>query len=203
MVYASPSPPGAGSAFPDLPGSLRPEGQIFSDWTRQGVRVRGEPIRPRWGFSEGYYKKCGALGRAVRHSLTHPVTPRGCSVVAGPPYLARPEPALRLHHRGKVCRLAAQRRLPRPPPPLPPAPGGEGGEGPISPPMLYECPGPQPQNLVNTIVPREIPAENTPPVFRIPQNFKTRNPAWVAAGVGLAMVPADPWPRGKVTPLNP
>ena len=53
--------------------------------------------------------------------------------------------------------------------------------------------------------PLKRPRQKTPPVFWIPKKFKTKNPTWVAGGVGLepwqlGMVPADPWPRGKITP---
>ena len=60
-------------------------------------------------------------------------------------------------------------------------------------------PDPNPQKSLNPFYPRE-----TPPGIDSPKNFKTQNPAGVSGGVGpgpwwLGMVPAAPWPRGKIT----
>jgi len=53
----------------------------------------------------------------------------------------------------------------------------KGEMGPISPPMLYACPGPQPQNIIHTVfASRRDPGMSTPGLFP-PKNFTSKNPA--------------------------
>jgi len=42
-------------------GPLLRLGTIFTDWLPGGRKIRGKPIRPRWGFSLGYLESCGAV----------------------------------------------------------------------------------------------------------------------------------------------
>jgi len=76
----------------------------------------------------------------------------------------------------------------------------EGGVGLRLPPQALFVPRtPTPKYYSYRFVPPQDPCKKHPPAFFPPKNFQTKKLPWVPGGVGLGMIPAYPWPRGKVT----
>ena len=108
-------------------------------------------------------------------------------------------------HRRPDVRDLRPAATPRPGPgapgPRPPhsAPEGNPETGTPSPPVLYAYPGPDLHIFVYTVfVPQEDLGGTPPPAFFPPKNFKTKNPARVAGGVGLG-----PWRHRGGVGLGP